>query len=199
MKMKTTTPLLLITLGLSPFACSPMVQAVVTDPFGYFSGGNTAEGEKALFSLTSGTYNTAVDFFSLKSNITGNLNTGVGAGVLIANTAEENTAMGAGALLSNMTGAGNTADGAFALFSNTIGTGNTAMGLQALFSNTNGIRSTANGVFALDHNISGSGNTAIGYQAWRTTLPMATRPSVMTRSYSTPAASTIQPPVPVRS
>jgi len=165
MKMKTTTLLLLITLGLWPFACSPMVQAVVTDPLGYFPGGNTAEGEKALFSLTSGTYNTAIGFFSLKSNITGNLNTSVGAGVLIANTADENTAIGAGALLSNMTGAGNTADGAFALFSNTIGTGNTATGLQALFSNTNGIRNTANGVYALDHNIAGSGNTAIGYQA----------------------------------
>src|SRR6476660_1244997 len=79
-------------------------------PDGGYAGGNTAEGDNALFSLTSGTHNTAIGSFSLKSNSTDNLNTGVGAGVLFANTADENTAIGAGALLSNMTGAGNTAD-----------------------------------------------------------------------------------------
>jgi trimeric autotransporter adhesin len=166
--MKTITKIVHSALAAFVFACLCFLAhaaGLQPPPDGGYPGANTAEGDNALFNLTSGTYNTAIGSFSLKSNITGNLNTGLGAGVLFANTADENTAIGAGALLSNMTGAGNTADGAFALFSNTIGTGNTATGLQALFSNANGIRNTANGVFALDHNISGSGNTAIGYQA----------------------------------
>jgi hypothetical protein len=42
---------------------------------------------------------------------TGQLNTALGAGTLLINTADGNTATGAGALLSNTTGFGNTANG----------------------------------------------------------------------------------------
>jgi hypothetical protein len=79
-------------------------QAVVPPPDGGYPGGNTAEGQNALFSLTSGTFNTAVGFFSLRSATQGNFNTATGAGTLLANTADNNTATGAGALLSNATG-----------------------------------------------------------------------------------------------
>ena len=59
-------------------------------------------------------------------------NTAIGAGTLLASTADENTATGAAALLSNTTGPANTANGAFALFSNTTGGFNTATGDSAL-------------------------------------------------------------------
>jgi hypothetical protein len=117
---------------------------------------------KRLFSLTSGGYNTAVGFFSLRSNATGQFNTATGAGTLFAGTADENTATGAGALLSNTTGPGNTAAGAFALFSNTTGGDNTATSRSALFSNTTGAINTANGVDALFSNTTGIANTATG-------------------------------------
>src|SRR6476469_6306918 len=111
--------LLLIPLMFACFAFSPAAHAVSPAPDGGYPGGNTAEGQNALFSLTSGGFNTAVGFFSLRSNTTGQLNTAIGVGARLATTADENTATGAGALLSNTTGPGNTANGAFALFSNT--------------------------------------------------------------------------------
>ena len=117
------------------WAFTRRAQAVVPGaPDGGYPGGNTAEGQNALFSLTSGGFNTAVGFFSLRSNATGQFNTAIGAGALLASTADENTGTGAGALLSNTTGAGNTANGAFALFSNTIGNDNTATGSDSLVS-----------------------------------------------------------------
>src|SRR5580765_5983486 len=113
--------LLLIPLMFACFTLSQRAQAVSPAPDGGYPGGNTAEGQNAMFSLTSGSFNTAVGFFSLRSNATGQFNTATGAGTLLANTADENTATGAGALLSNSTGPANTANGAFALFSNTAG------------------------------------------------------------------------------
>jgi len=148
-------PILIVCIGLLPKA-----QAVVPAPDGGYPGGNTAEGQNALFSLTTGGFNTAAGFLSLSSNTTGSFNTGVGAGTLLANTGDENTAIGAGALLSN-TGFQSTANGAFALFSNTIGVQNTATGREALFSNTGGDFNTAVGSRALLSS-TGSGNTALG-------------------------------------
>src|SRR5712664_1752975 len=88
--------LLLLGLVLACFAISPMAQAVSPAPDGGYPGGNTAEGQNALFSLTTGGYNTAVGFFSLFANTTGSYNTAVGAGALDLNTADQNTATGAG-------------------------------------------------------------------------------------------------------
>ena len=157
----TTT--ILLALGL--LALSPIAQAVTPAPDGSYAGGNTAEGQAALFSLTSGTYNTAVGFDSLRSNTTGALSTAIGAGTLLANTASENTATGAGALLSNTTGTENTANGAFALFFNTGGAFNTASGTFALESNATGENNTAVGDAALLSNTAGVNNTAVGSSA----------------------------------
>ena len=55
----TTIPLMI-----ACFALSPKAQAVVPAPDGGYPGGNTAEGQKALLSLTTGTYNTAIGFLS---------------------------------------------------------------------------------------------------------------------------------------
>ena len=157
--------LLLILLALACFAVSPAVQAVSPPPDGGYPGGNTAEGQNALFGLTTGGFNTAVGFLALESNTTGSFNTALGAGTLLANTVDSNTAVGAGALLSNTIGFGNTANGAFALFSNATGLTNVANGYQALFSNTTGSQNAAIGTGALFSNTSGNGNTATGLGA----------------------------------
>jgi uncharacterized coiled-coil protein SlyX len=161
-QLKKATPLFLGVFVLVCLTLSPRVQAVVPPPDGGYPGGNTAEGQNALLSLTAGTYNTAVGLFSLRSNTDGSFNTATGAGTLLANTGSNNTATGAGALLSNAEGFANTANGAFALFSNTIGGGNTAIGSQALFSNTGEGGNTAIGTQALSTNTVGAFNTALG-------------------------------------
>jgi Chaperone of endosialidase len=160
-----------LTLAVAWLALAPAARAVVPAPDGGYPGGNTAEGQNALLSLTTGGFNTGVGFLSLSSNTTGSFNTGVGAGTLLANVGagngagSQNTATGAGALLSNSTGADNTANGAFALFSNTTGVDNTATGSQALKSNTTGRDNTANGLNALLNNDTGDDNTANGVSA----------------------------------
>src|SRR4030095_14907524 len=91
----------LIPVFMGAFAVLPKAYAVSPPPDGGYPGGNTAEGQSALFSLTSGGYNTAVGFFSLRSNQQGNFNTALGAGALLSNTASENTAAGTDARLHN--------------------------------------------------------------------------------------------------
>jgi hypothetical protein len=147
------------------FVIASPVRAVVPAPDGGYPGLNTAEGQNALFSVTTGPANTAVGWFSLKSDTTGGLNTALGAATLTANTGDQNTATGAAALFSNNTGGFNTANGALALFSNTTGINNTANGAGALLSNTTGINNTANGLAALRSNTVGNFNTANGQQA----------------------------------
>jgi len=164
-RSKPTTALFFITLALVCFGLLPNAQAVSPPPDGGYFGGNTAEGQSALLSLTTGGFNTAVGFLSLTSNATNSFNTAIGAGTLLANTADENTATGAGALLSNTTGVNNTANGAFALFNNTTGNDNTADGVDALRFNTTGGSNTANGVNALLNNTTGGANTADGVDA----------------------------------
>jgi len=181
-RLKTTTPPLLITLTLLCFGLLPRAQAVVPPPDGGYPGFNTAEGQKALFSLTSGTGNVAVGWGALYSDTQGSLNTAIGTGALLLNIGDQNTATGAGALLFNNNGIYNTANGAFALhlntegdfntangfqalFNNTIGSENTATGYQALFRNTTGSDNTANGFGALSSNTTGTGNTALGTAA----------------------------------
>jgi hypothetical protein len=164
--MKNRLNICLLNLSCFAFgALAPLAQAVVPSPDGGYPGGNTAEGQAALSSLTTGTYNTALGLYSLLSLTDGKFNTAVGAGTLLINTADSNTATGAGALLLNSTGTGNTANGAFALFLNTTGDGNTANGASALFSNTTGGSNTAVGDGALAANTTGSLHTAVGFNA----------------------------------
>jgi trimeric autotransporter adhesin len=159
---KQTSPVFFITLLLACFGFLHVAQAVVPPPDGGYPGGNTAEGQAALFSLTTGTFNTAVGFFSLRSNTEGHFNTGVGAGTLLANVGQQNTATGAAALLNNTTGVKNTADGVLALSSNTTGNSNTATGVGALFDNSEGFNNTAIGYNALLRNTTAGDNAAVG-------------------------------------
>ena len=170
-QLKTITSPLVITLTLLCFGLFPKAQAVVPPPDGGYPGFNTAEGQNALFSLTTGAANTAVGWFSLWGNAEGSFNTATGAGALLFNTSDQNTAFGAAALLFNTFGFGNTAVGAGALLSNTgatvdtpnggPGSANTAVGVSALSSNTTGGFNTAVGAYALANSL-GFGNIALG-------------------------------------
>ena len=128
----------------------PIAQALLPPPppDGGYPNGNTAEGERALFNLTTGVGNTAVGFEALFDNTNGHANTATGGQALWNNTSgEANTATGRSALVRNTTGDANTATGAGALADNTTGGSNTATGVQALYRST------------------GGGNIALGFQA----------------------------------
>jgi Chaperone of endosialidase len=144
------------------FAIVPLIRAVVPAPDGGYPGFNTAEGQNALFNLTTGAgallFNTARE------------NTAFGtAALLFNNTGVANTAVGAAALLNNTEGGFNTSIGDFALSHNTTGSNNTANGVQALFSNTSGDRNTATGWQALVNNTGANNNTAHGFEALHNT------------------------------
>lgn len=70
-----TTRSLLATLTLVCFGFLTGILAVSSPPDGGYAGGNKAEGDSALLSLTNGNYNTAVGFLSLLSTTTNSFNT----------------------------------------------------------------------------------------------------------------------------
>src|SRR6476620_8040373 len=80
---RSTFGLILMTLVLICFAFSPAARAVLPAPDGGYPGNNTAEGEDALFSLTTGGSNTAIGFQTLYANTTASFNTAVGYHVLL--------------------------------------------------------------------------------------------------------------------
>jgi hypothetical protein len=157
---------LLIPFALAWFALSPTAQAVDPPPDGGYPNFNTAEGEDALFSLTTGYNNTAIGFQTLYFNTTGFFNTAIGFNALHSNTTGfANTATGYLALFSSTIGSYNTANGYLALFNNTNGFSNTAIGATALYHNTEGFDNTATGFDALENNTTGFNNTANGFDA----------------------------------
>ena len=156
----------LIAFMLSCFGLSTKLLAVVPAPDGGYPGGNTAEGNNALFNLASGLDNTALGFDALFSNTAGNFSTAVGFDALLHNTTgSQNTATGVNALVNNTTGSFNTANGDNTLFFNSTGFQNVASGVQALFSNTTGFHNMAAGFQALLSNTTGNHNTADGDNA----------------------------------
>jgi hypothetical protein len=164
--MKKGNILTTILLVLACFALSPAARALNPPPDGGYFNQTTAEGDGALFSLTTGFGNTALGFKALNSDTTGQLNTATGRNALLNNTTgDNNTADGSGALISNTTGNFNTASGRLALQFNTTGSGNTATGFLSLDNNTTAERNTANGVAALFNNTTGENNIALGFGA----------------------------------
>jgi hypothetical protein len=160
-----------IALALVCFGLSPTVHAVLPAPDGGYAGENTAEGDDALFNLTTGNSNTALGFEALYSNTAGFNNTATGHGALHSNIGgAANTATGGGTLFYNTTGSLNTATGVGALTANTTGIRNTATGAEALNANTSGSGNTATGDDALEFNSTGSDNTATGHSALSGTI-----------------------------
>src|SRR6266508_6001406 len=72
------------------FIIASPVRAVVPAPDGGYPGFNTAEGQNALFNLTTGVGNAAVGWYSLFSNTDGSFNTALGAGTLLFNLGNQN-------------------------------------------------------------------------------------------------------------
>src|SRR5213593_4397055 len=102
-------PLVLVLAGL---ALAPAARALNPPPDGGYLNQTTAEGDGALFSLTTGFGNTALGFNALNANTTGSLNAATGRNALLNNTTgDNNTADGSAALLNNMTGNFNAATG----------------------------------------------------------------------------------------
>src|SRR6266699_3220724 len=155
---------ILITLLLACFALSPVAHAVLPPPDGSYPNFITAEGQKALQSLTTGAANTALGAYSLFSTTTASFNTAVGAGALDLNTADSNTAVGTAALLLNTTGTENTAIGTAALEFNDTGSQNAAIGDGVMFNNIAGSFNVAMGDSALN-NADSVFNTAVGFDA----------------------------------
>jgi hypothetical protein len=163
-QVKTTTLPLFTMLMLTCFALSPRAQAACQN--GCLENRNTALGDDALITVTSGISNTAVGNAALKTNRGGDGNTATGRLALSSNTnGKSNTATGMAALRDNTTGNRNTATGRDSLLNNTIGNENTATGLNALGDNSTGDFNSAIGSGALFHNTAGNRNTAIGLLA----------------------------------
>src|SRR5437762_1616168 len=155
--------LVALTLGAFALASDPTAFGVVPAPDGGYPGGNTAEGDNALLSLTTDASNTAIGLDPLFSNTTGSNNTVNGFAVLLNNTTGfDNTANGFQALEDNMTGSLNTANGAATLQNNTTGSFNTASGAHTLLNNTTGSFNIALGVNAGDNLTIGNNNIDIG-------------------------------------
>ena len=109
--MKTRVSSVLVTCSVVCVWLLRYAQAVSPPPDGGYLNKNTAEGQDALFSLTSGHSNSANGFAALKANTTGDRNTANGAFALFSNqTGSENTATGYAALFYNK-GSSNTANG----------------------------------------------------------------------------------------
>jgi len=167
-------PVAIPSIALVCFIVSPENKAVTPAPDGAYPTENTAEGQDALFSLTSGTDNVAIGFQALYYNTTGSFNTGIGGVALYgATSGGANTAIGYAALYSNGGGSENTALGQAALHENTAGNHNTATGSAALFDNGSD-NNTATGYTALFHNGSGSNNTATGAYALESSTTAST-------------------------
>ena len=157
----------LIPLALACFGLSPAAKAVLPPPppDGGYPGGNTAEGNNALFNLTSGINNTAVGANALRANTTGGYNVAVGSGALASNTTGfQNMAIGTEALTNN-TANFNLAIGFRVGFMNTTGNHLTGIGAAALRNNTTAGFNTAIGADALRENTVTESNVAVGDSA----------------------------------
>ena len=129
---------------------------------------NSAVGNVALNSNTTGSGNTATGYRALRNTTTGSNNTATGSEALSANTTgSNNTAIGRSALLLNTTGSRNTALGDSSMLKNTTGSFNTATGYLSLSSNTTGEFNTSYGSYSMEKNTSGSENIAFGGEAFR--------------------------------
>lgn len=139
--------------------------------------GNTAFGERALNSITTGNYNTAVGYNSLNILKSGSDNTVIGADAGTEHeTSNNNTYIGYGAG-NKVTGSSNTAIGYNALnkgnsFNTFVGHSsgekmeqgyyNTSLGYRSLYKLATGEGNVAVGARSLDNLESGGYNTAVG-------------------------------------
>jgi hypothetical protein len=140
---------------LSALVCFGLCQQVRATPDPGSVGGtfNTADGQSALLSVTTGQGNTAVGWASLGFLTVSRFNTATGAAALLSNTVgDNNTAVGTAALVNNTEGFQNTAIGGPTILSRTLG------------QNTEGDNNTAVGAGALPLS-TGNSNIGVGVSA----------------------------------
>jgi hypothetical protein len=126
---------------------------------------NTSHGLFTLFSIETGSYNTAIGYAALHLNTVGSENSGLGTWSLFnTTTGGRNTAVGYHANSKNTTGSNNTAVGWRAISTSDSGNRNSAVGNGALLSNL-GSDNTAVGTYAVRENTTGSYNVAVGFRA----------------------------------
>ena len=128
---------------------------------------NTAIGKDALRgNKDGGDYNTAVGYYSMRTNTTGTGNAALGNYSLQLNTeGKNNTASGKASLQYNTTGDNNTAMGSGSLNSSTEASNSAALGYNALKSVTTGNANTSVGATAGDAILTGIQNTVMGYNS----------------------------------
>ncbi len=125
---------------------------------------NTAFGDSALSSNTSGEFNAAVGGNALRDTTTGQFNTAVGHAALVFNvTGSLNTAVGGYSQYQNSSADANVSIGAMSLFSG-HGADNVAVGVDSLYSGGGAGRNVAIGRRALNSASEGN-NIAVGYEA----------------------------------
>lgn len=132
----------------------------------YASGNyNTAVGDSALYTNTTGRRNTAVGTYAMYSNIGGYYNSAFGSLALYTNTSGNyNNAFGNQSLQFNTTGSNNCAFGMGAMTSNVDGNDNVAVGYLALQITASPDRVVAIGTQAA-YRYEGADAVAIGFQA----------------------------------
>ncbi|UPQ77720.1 tail fiber domain-containing protein [Flavobacterium azooxidireducens] len=127
---------------------------------------NTAVGDEALFSNTSGQNNTVSGHRAMYNNTWGFSNVANGVYSLFRNTGGYfNTAIGSYSLYSNTSGIGNTAIGYGSFDLCSVCNYNTAIGINTLNEIVSGQNNTAIGYEALNSIFSGSNNIGLGYNA----------------------------------
>ena len=134
------------------FASLANLRALVPLPDGGYPGGNTAKGQSARLSNSSGTQNTASGAFALFSNTQDSLAERPVMPHFFRPRLVLGNSHGFSALQSNTVGAANISN-----------TSNTVTGFQALFNSTTIVNNTAYGFQALMSNTTGSGDTAVGF------------------------------------
>ncbi len=146
--------------------CTAAALAVTPPPGGGYPGANTALGDDALFSLTTGFDNTAIGSSSLYNNTSGFTNVALGNLSLYNNkNGIDNLALGYAALIGNTSGSANIGIGDTALFLNQTGSFNLGVGNSALYKNFTGSNNVAIGQQALCQLNGGSNNIALGLLA----------------------------------
>ena len=128
---------------------------------------NTAVGNSAMTTNSTGARNTGLGYFAVQTNSTSNDNTGLGYAALYQTTGATNTGIGSQSLISNTTGASNAALGYNSLNASTTGSFNVAIGTQALQANTTADNNTAVGYQAVYNNTTGTSLVAVGRMALR--------------------------------
>lgn len=123
---------------------------------------NTAVGNSAFYSNTTGVNNVAVGYQALYSNTIGEDNTAFGFQSLYTNsTGDKNVAIGSGAMASNQSGSNNSALGYGSILENIAGSHNTGFGSTSLY-NTLGSYNSGFGDAAGTSLASGNNNTFLG-------------------------------------